>query len=128
SEAERLTGQSDPTRAAQALRGLGPAMVVVKRGSRGCLVCTMDGVLDQPAIAVPVVDTTGAGDSLDAAVVYGYLAGLEVRSLAVLANAAGAAKVQKRGTGRSVPTLSEIRAELKRAGSDPQIVLPDRER
>lgn len=125
SEAERLAGQSDPTRAAETLLSLGPAMVVVKRGPRGCLVCTKDGVVDQSAMAVPVVDTTGAGDSLDAAVIYAYLAGMELRSLAVLANAAGAAKVQKRGTGRNVPTLSEIRAELKRAGFDPELVLPD---
>ena len=128
SEAERLTGQSDPTRAAQALLSLGPAMVVVKRGPRGCLVCTKDGIVDQPAVAVPVVDTTGAGDSLDAAVIYGYLAGIDHRLLAVLANAAGGAKVQKRGTGRNVPTLSEIQAELKRAGSDLQVVLPGRTR
>jgi len=126
SEAERLTGQSDPTRAAQALLSLGPALVVVKRGPRGCLVCSKDGVVDQPAVAVPVVDTTGAGDSLDAAVIYGYLAGMELQSLAVLANAAGAAKVQKRGTGRNVPTLSEIRSELQRAGFDPELVPPDR--
>ena len=125
SEAERLTGQADPVQAAQALLNLGPELIVVKRGPQGCLLCTKQAVVDQPAIVVPVVDTTGAGDSLDAAVMYGFLNGMELHSLAMLANAAGAAKVQKRGTGRNVPTRSEIRAELKRAGSDPQVVLPD---
>ena len=124
SEAERLTGQSDPTRAAQALLGLGPGMVVVKRGPRGCLVCTRNGVVDQPAIAVPVVDTTGAGDSLDAAVIYGYLAGMELRPLALLANAAGAAKAQKRGTGRNVPTRAEILAVLQQAGAQTDVPPP----
>ena len=126
SEAERLTGHADPTQAAQALLRLGPALVVIKRGPRGCLICTPDEVVSQEAIPVPVVDTTGAGDSLDAAVIYGYLTGLDGRSLARLANAAGAAKVQKRGTGRNVPTLAEIRSVLQRAGSDPDILLPGR--
>ena len=104
---------------------MGPELVIVKLGADGCRVHRGAESVELSAVPVPVVDTTGAGDSLDAAVIYGYLSGMELQSLAVLANAAGAAKVQKRGTGRNVPTLAEIRAVLKRSGADPEAVLPE---
>ncbi|MFQ5932513.1 MAG: PfkB family carbohydrate kinase, partial [Nitrospiraceae bacterium] len=69
-----------------------------------------------PGFAVEVVDTTAAGDSFDAAVIYGYLSGLEPVRTATLANAVGAAKARKRGTGHQVPTVDEIRNVLENAG------------
>ncbi len=71
-----------------------------------------DQTHEAPAFPVPLVDATGAGDSLDAAILFGYLRGLPVPDLADLGNAAGAAKVQKWGTGHHLPTLAEIRKVL----------------
>jgi sugar/nucleoside kinase (ribokinase family) len=65
---------------------------------------------------VDALDTTGAGDSLDAAVIDGFLRRLPLPALGTLANAVGAAKVQKLGTGRNMPTRDEVRAILKRFG------------
>jgi sugar/nucleoside kinase (ribokinase family) len=59
------------------------------------------------------VDTTGAGDSFDAAIVYGTLRGWPQRDIATLANVVGAIKVGKKAAGRNVPTLGEIKDFLE---------------
>jgi sugar/nucleoside kinase (ribokinase family) len=119
SEVRRISGQNDVLQAARALAGMGPEAVFVKRGANGCLAIRGQEVAESPGFRVPVVDTTGAGDSVGAAVMSGWLAGLPLPILATLADAMGAAKVQKQGTGRSMPTRDEIRAVLRGAGHDP---------
>ncbi len=121
-EAERLTGQADPAAAARALLAGGAWLAVVKRGAAGCLLATKREMISAPAYPVTVVDATGAGDSLAGAMIYGYLAGLTLSELGTLANATGAAKVQKRGTGHNVPTRAEVAAVLARFGE--QDLLP----
>ncbi len=115
-EAQRLTGEADGLAAAQALLDMGCRWAVVKRGPAGSLMVTREGMALSPGFPVAAVDATGAGDSLAAAVVYGYLHGMKLDALATLANATGAAKVQKRGTGHNMPTMSEIGAILSRFG------------
>lgn len=121
-EAARLSGLADAWAMGPALLALGPKLVVLKRGARGCLLFTLQEAVEAPGFAVPLVDATGAGDSLAGAVMAGYLRGLPVADLGLLANAAGAAKVQKRGTGHNVPTPGEIRAVLQQFGHDPALV------
>lgn len=89
-------------------------MIVIKRGSAGCMLLTEDEEHIAPGFPVHVHDTTGAGDSLDAAMVYGYLRGISLQELGSLANAAGATKVRKLGTGHNMPTVAEIREILER--------------
>lgn len=115
-EAQRLSDQADPLAAAHSLLATGPALVVVKRSAAGCLLVTTETSEISPGFPVQAVDATGAGDSLDAAVIYGYLQGLALPELGQLANATGAAKVQKRGTGHNLPTKQEIIAVLERFG------------
>ncbi len=123
-EAARLSGDPDPRKAATDLLAMGPEMVMVKRGGAGSLVWNEKEQLELPGFSVQVVDTTGAGDSFDAAVIYGNLGGLGPEKSGVLANAAGAAKVQKRGTGLNVPTQDEVRRVLEQGGYDPREYLP----
>ncbi|MGH2607068.1 MAG: carbohydrate kinase family protein, partial [Anaerolineales bacterium] len=123
-EASRLTGLADPLEAARQLLKLGPALVILKRGREGCVAFQPGGMHISPGIPVSTVDTTGAGDSVAAAAIYGYLRRLSLADLADLTNATGAAKVQKSGTGRNMPTLEEIRAVLQTAGRDAQVLLP----
>ncbi len=92
---------------------LGPAAVCVKQGQDGCRVYTANEMIEQSGFAVPVVDTNAAGDSFMAAFVYGYLSGWPLQKVAVFANAMGAAKVQKFGSGRQVPTVGELRKVLR---------------
>ena len=92
---------------------LGLQTVVVKRGADGCAVYTADQpepVVELAGHPVEVVDTSAAGDSFNAGFMVGQLRGLSLRESATLANAVGAAKVQKLGGGRSVPTRAEVQA------------------
>lgn len=95
------------------LLNLGPGCVVVKHGFAGCAVYS-EGALqfESPGYPVKVVDTSAAGDSFNAAFMTARLWGWPLADCAKLANAVGAAKVQKLGGGRSVPTLAEVRAVI----------------
>ncbi len=123
-EANRLTGLADPLNAALTLLDIGPELVIIKRGVAGCLLLSQDQVLIAPGFPVEVKDATAAGDSLAAAVIYSRLRDYPLEMLGTLANAAGAAKVQKLGTGRNVPTAEEIRQVLRRFGREPDSFLP----
>ena len=76
SEVRILTGIEDPLISARHLLNRGPEMVIIKRGSVGCMLLTEDEEHIAPGFPVQVHDKTGAGDSLDAAVIYGYLRGM----------------------------------------------------
>ncbi len=63
-EAQQLTGESNLVRAAEKIRELGPATVVIKRGEHGALLFDADGIFAAPAFPLREVrDPTGAGDS-----------------------------------------------------------------
>lgn len=123
-EATRLSGLEDPLASARALLANGAQLVVIKRGEAGCLLLTRNAMHISPGFPVEARDTTGAGDSLAGAVIYGYLKGLSLAALGTLANATGAAKVQKLGTGHNMPTRAEVRAVLERFGLDATSLLP----
>ena len=103
SEAEIVTGTADPLSAARALELLGPAQVIIKRGADGCLARIDGATIEQPAPAVTVVDTVGAGD----ACVAGYLAELMTGAAPVArlrtAAAAGAFAVTVSGDWEGMP-------------------------
>ena len=63
-EAFQLTHQSNVVRAAEAILGMGPKFVVIKKGEHGAFILHEDGMAALPAYAArDVVDPTGAGDS-----------------------------------------------------------------
>jgi len=63
-EARMLTGESNLIRAAGAVLGLGPRLVVLKKGEHGAFLMGGDVHFSLPAYPVQdVVDPTGAGDS-----------------------------------------------------------------
>jgi ribokinase len=123
-ETRRLAGIQDATAAARALVAHGSQIAVVKRGAAGCLLLTDREAVASPGLPVPLQDATGAGDSVAGAMIYGYLKGLSLGELGMLANATGAAKVQKLGTGHNMPTLPEIRAVMEHYGGNPAILPP----
>lgn len=117
-EARRLSSEADPVNSARVLLSRGSELVVIKRGMAGCFLLTADDLHIAPGLPVVAIDATGAGDSLAAAIIYGYLNGLELHALGDVANATGAAKVLKLGTGHNMPTVAEVNAMLRRFGSD----------
>jgi len=88
------------------------SIVVVKRGAGGSQIWGSEGTVDVAGFPVDIRDVAGAGDCFAAAFVYGYLSCWPIQRIATFANATGAAKVKKRGTGRQVPTADEVRAVL----------------
>lgn len=108
-ELKGLTGQADPTQAVKELRKLIDALLVLKAGAKGCYVINGRTFHFYPGFSVKAVDTTGAGDSFLAAFLLGYVRGWPMERTAELANAVGAAKAAKRGSGSDVPTPAEVR-------------------
>jgi sugar/nucleoside kinase (ribokinase family) len=108
-----MTGGADGIAAARQLLELGPGLVCVKRGAQGCLVLTPQQEVEHPGFQVPARDTTAAGDSFAAAFIYASLRGWPLPQTAAFANAMGAAKVQKVGSGSQVPSADELRLLLR---------------
>jgi sugar/nucleoside kinase (ribokinase family) len=107
-EAEGISGVSKPEEAAEVLAERVRDMVVIKSGSKGCYVLQKGQVYKHPGFSVPVVDAVGAGDSFLGAFMRGILDGCDLDTTCALANAAGAVKVQKPGSGTQVPTVDEL--------------------
>ncbi len=73
-EAFLLSGEKNLIRASEIIRGMGPSVLIVKRGEYGAMLFTPSGIFLAPAFPVAtVVDPTGAGDSFAGAFM-GYLA------------------------------------------------------
>jgi len=94
------------------IMGHGPELVCVKRGARGCMLYTAENQFEHPGYPVTVRDTTAAGDSFAAGFLYGYLHDWQPEQVIAFANAVGAAKVRKLGSGRQVATLQEVQELL----------------
>jgi sugar/nucleoside kinase (ribokinase family) len=103
-EAQAITGETSPERAARRLHELGAGDVVVKLGADGCFV---HGVGRIEPVRVDPVDGTGAGDAFTAGLLYGRLAGWPLDRTARLANAAGAMATTAVGAAEGVRGLDE---------------------
>jgi len=107
-EAARLTGESEVTAAAKALLRRVQA-VVVTLGGDGCVLYTRDGTeLPVPALDVPVVDTTAAGDTFAGALAVARAEGRDWPNALRWATAASALSVGKRGASTSAPDRDAI--------------------
>jgi len=96
-EAIRLTGESDPAKAAELLQERGAHSVIIKLGADGCYALSdeFSGVV--PAFEVEVVDTTGAGDAFAAGFIAALSRGQDLRSAVEAGNQAGAKVCTKLG-------------------------------
>lgn len=116
-EASIVTGCPDPTEAASALIRQTDALVLVKAGGRGCYAASSRHAGKwYPGFEVPLVDTMGAGDSFLGAFMYAWMQKWNIETCVTFANAAGAVKTSKFGTGTQVPTFDEMVAILEENG------------
>jgi sugar/nucleoside kinase (ribokinase family) len=106
-EAQGITGESDPARAARALHELGAGIAAVTLGPGGCHVCADDFEGHVEGNAVDAVDGTGAGDAFTAGFLYGRLAGWPTERCARFANAAGALATTAIGAFEGVGDLQQ---------------------
>jgi len=104
-EAEAITGEHDPGRAARRMRELGARVAAVTLGDEGCHVAADDFDGHVPAVEVDAVDGTGAGDAFVAGFLYGRLAGWDTERCARFANAAGALATTAVGAFEGVADL-----------------------
>jgi 5-dehydro-2-deoxygluconokinase len=110
-------GESDPHRAAQALRDRGVRLAVVKQGPKGVLAADDEGVVEAPPVPVEVVNGLGAGDAFGGALCHGLLAGWAAGRVIAFANAAGAIVASKIACSAAMPTTAEVEALLAGRGT-----------
>ena len=101
--AEWLTGKGSARESVEALLTCGPELVGLKLREQGCPIGSADGIFGVPAFEVDPLDGTGAGDSFDAGLILGRIAGLRLRESALLANALGALATTVTGAGNALP-------------------------
>lgn len=112
-EAEQLTGvhvetEDDASRAAEALFAKGVKNVIVTMGSKGSLVCTPEGRKFVPSRKVNAIDTTGAGDVYNGALVAALSQGKSLLEAARIATLASSIAVTRLGAQTSAPYANEI--------------------
>ena len=112
-----LSGGQAGAAAVQTILSQGQAVVCVKCGAAGSRTYARSSQHSQNGYAVPVLDTTGCGDTFAAGFLYAAVHAWPAAQQAMLANAAGAAKAAKLGTGRQVPMLAEIKQLLQANGA-----------
>ncbi len=89
-EAEKLTGEHEPQRAAAVLLDRGVKRVFISLGEDGMLASERGRTVHIPRELVTVVNTTGAGDAATSAIVWAALAGMDIAGCARAAVRAGA--------------------------------------
>ena len=106
-----FTATTDLAEGARALVAMGVGCVAVTQGARGALVVTADDVLEVPAYALDVVDTTGAGDLFAAGFLAGEARGLGLERSLKLGAIAAAEVIQHYGA-RPETNLRELAGDL----------------
>jgi sugar/nucleoside kinase (ribokinase family) len=110
-EARRIAQLEDLPSVAMALKQIGPRLVAIKDGTAGTLICLEDRMFRQPAAIVPedeIVETVGAGDTFDAALIAAFLAGWPIERCASFAALAAASSVRGAGAVTSLLSWEEL--------------------
>jgi sugar/nucleoside kinase (ribokinase family) len=88
--------------------------LAVKLGAEGALARQGERSIRIPSLRVQVVDTTGAGDSVDAGFLYGYLNDWSLEESTRLACACGALSTRAAGGTEGQATLAEALGALEK--------------
>lgn len=112
-EAEQLTGvrvesEEDARKAASVLFARGVKNAIITMGCKGSLVCTPEETIYVPARKVQAIDTTGAGDVYNGALVAALSEGKPLSEAAMIATIAASISVTRMGAQTSAPYRSEI--------------------
>jgi 5-dehydro-2-deoxygluconokinase len=106
-------GRPDSDEAAAAVVARSRAVVVMKRGDRGCTIYERDGGpgrdgRDVGGFPVDVVNSVGAGDAFLSGFLAGWLRNRTVEDCARLGNACGAIVASRHGCTPAMPTAAEV--------------------
>ena len=91
-----------------------PEKLVITQGSRGVSTCLKNGqVILVPARKANVVDTTGAGDTLNGAFTVAVTEGKEIPEALAFANTAAGLSTDKFGAQGGMPTREDVMAAME---------------
>ncbi len=107
------SGEAATIEGARRLLAYGPHTVSVTLGSRGALAVTADEAIQVEGFPVTVRDTTGAGDTFNAAFLTATLRGEPLAQRLAFANAAAAISVTGLGPRGHLPTREEVEVFLR---------------
>ena len=107
-ESAAMTGEVEPERALSRLAEH-CGCVVIKLGAAGAIARAGDETVHVPADEVDVVDTTGAGDALNAGFLSGWLSGRSLEQSLTLGVICGTRAVGNYGGYRGCPSITEAR-------------------
>jgi ribokinase len=111
SEAAELTGEADPADAARVLADRSGAAVLITLGGDGALLLEPGGSPTRlPAASVDVVDTTGAGDTVNGALAAELAAGRPLAEAARFALGAAALSTTAEGARGGMPSREAVEA------------------
>jgi ribokinase len=100
------------------LLSLGPKSILLKLGELGLAVATAKGVrLHVPARRVQALDTTAAGDALNAGLAVALASGMKLEKALQRATAVAAISVMRVGAQPSLPTLDELHRFVRERGT-----------
>lgn len=98
-----------------------PEKLIITQGAKGVSVCLKEGrILRVPARPAAVVDTTGAGDTLNGAFCVRTAKGENLKSALRYANVAASLSTEKMGAQSGMPTAEEVEKELERMKTNTQ--------
>ena len=105
-------GNTDFAACLQILDDYPNMLIVLKTGAAGCQIMSQYSSIVCRGYDVNFVDAVGAGDSFAGAFMWAHLNGMSLDDCGRIANAMGAASVQKIGGGRNTPTCDEVQQIL----------------
>jgi ribokinase len=111
-EARTLAGEAEVEAAARVLAARTSAPVLVTLGADGALLLDADELRRHPAPPVSVVDTTGAGDTVNGALAAELAAGRSLTDAVRFALAAAALSTTAAGARTAMPRRDEVLASL----------------
>ncbi len=108
-----LTGEESIERGAKDLLAAGVKNVIAKLGAEGCVVYGKEKVpVHVNALPVKAVDTTGAGDSFDAAYIIGLRQGWKQEACARFANTVAGMNCSRLGATAGVPDMKTAMEQM----------------
>lgn len=91
-----------------------PEKLVITQGARGVSTCLKSGeVILVPARKANVVDTTGAGDTLNGAFTVAVTEGMEIAEALAFANTAAGLSTEKFGAQGGMPSRDEVKKAME---------------
>ena len=113
-ECQVAVGETEPTRAADAMLERGVELAIVKQGPKGVFAKTKNKSVEVPPHFVEVVNGLGAGDSFGGALCFGLLQQWSLEKILRFANIAGAIVASRLECSTAMPSFEEV-AEIMEA-------------